>query len=55
MKAYIRYKEWWIDTQAPQLVPSLYWGNTEEDAFKQNLANMGLYLLMETLVEYEDK
>lgn len=54
MKAYIAYKEWWIEFQASDLIPSLYWGDTPEDAFRQHIADMGLYKLMETLVDWDE-
>jgi len=55
MKAYREYKKWWIQFQALSLVPSLYWGETEEDAFKQHIADMGLYKLMETLADWDEE
>ncbi len=54
MKAYTAYKTWWIEHQAPNLVPSLYWGQTAEEAFRQHIADMGLYKLMETLVDWDE-
>ena len=54
MKAYVAYKKWWMEWHAPDLIPSLYWGDTPEQAFRQHVNDMGLYRLMETLVGYED-
>lgn len=54
MKAYTSYKNWWTQHQAPNLVPSLYWGQTAEEAFQQHIADMGLYQLMETLVDWDE-
>jgi hypothetical protein len=54
MKTYKLYKEWWIETQAPSLVPSLYWGETSEEAFKYHIKNLGVYGLMEKLLEWEE-
>lgn len=54
MKAYKDYKAWWIEFQAPDHIPSLYWGNTPEKAFEQHIKNMNLYELMETLVDWSD-
>ena len=55
MKAYIAYKAWWIEWKAPELVPSLYWGQTVEEAFERHVRDMGLYKLMECLIDWEDK
>ena len=52
MKAYIEYKAWWIEYQAPDYIPSSYWGKTPEEAFKQHVKDMGLYELMETLLDW---
>ena len=54
MKAYAAYKKWWIECHAPSLIPSLYWGETPEHAFKQHIDDIGLYNLMETLVLWYD-
>ena len=51
MRAYLAYKEWWIDNVAAAEVPSLYYGNTAEQAFKQHVNDLGLYNLMEKLCE----
>jgi hypothetical protein len=53
MESYRKYKEWWIKYQAPYYVPSLYYGETAESAFEQHIKNMGLYELMEILLEQE--
>lgn len=55
MKEYIAYKEWWITHHAPSLIPSLYWGETVEQAFKQHVNDMGLYRLMETLAVWSEE
>ncbi len=55
MKTYISYKTWWIDNVAYTLIPSLYWGTTTEQAFKQHVQNLGVYGLMETLASWNDK
>lgn len=49
MKAYLAYKEWWIDNVAPAEIPSVYFGDTPEQAFRQHVNDLGLYNLMETL------
>jgi hypothetical protein len=49
MKAYLAYKQWWIDNVAPAEFPSEYFGDTPEQAFKQHVNDLGLYNLMETL------
>ena len=55
MKAYIDYKAWWIDTQAPHKVPSLYWGDSSEQAFAVHVSELSLYELMELLVEWHQE
>jgi hypothetical protein len=54
METYKLYKQWWIETQAPSLVPSLYWGETSEEAFKYHVKNLGVYGLMEKLLEWKE-
>jgi hypothetical protein len=54
MKTYKLYKQWWIDNVAYTLIPSLYWGTTTEQAFKQHVQNLGVYGLMEKLLEWEE-
>jgi hypothetical protein len=51
MKEYIAYKAWWIENEAYEKIPSLYWGDTPEQAFKQHIADMGLYALLEQLAK----
>jgi hypothetical protein len=55
MKAYIDYKAWWIETQAPHKVPSLYWGDSSEQAFTVHVSELSLYSLMELLVEWHQE
>jgi hypothetical protein len=55
MKAYTKYKEWWIKREAPSKVPSLYWGETAEQAFGQHVSMLGLYSLMEILEAWDDE
>ena len=48
-KAYITYKEWWIDWYySDGFKPGA------EGAFEQHIEDIGLYGLMETLVVWED-
>jgi hypothetical protein len=54
METYKLYKQWWIDNVAYTLIPSLYWGTTTEQAFKQHVQNLGVYGLMEKLLEWEE-
>jgi hypothetical protein len=54
MKAYVNYKSYWISTQAPSRVPSLYWGHKAEEAFQRHVTDLGVYKLMETLIGWED-
>jgi len=54
MKAYIAYKKWWIEYEAPSKIPSSYWGDTPEQAFRQHITDMGLYRLMEMLAEWPE-
>lgn len=55
MKAYSNYKSWWIKHIAPANVPSLYWGETAEEAFKQHVTDLGVYGLMEILEDWNDE
>ena len=41
--------------QAPHEIPSLYYGDTPESAFKQHIKDMSLYKLMETLEAWEEE
>jgi hypothetical protein len=52
MKAYITYKKWWIEHQAKDFIPSLYYGEDPETAFRQHITDLGLYGLMETLADW---
>ena len=52
MKEYIAYKEWWLQHVAPSEVPSLYYGDDAEQAFEQHINDLGLYKLMEMLVNW---
>jgi hypothetical protein len=52
MQAYIDYKAWWIETQTHHKVPSLYWGDSSEQAFAVHVSELSLYELMELLVEW---
>ena len=55
MSSYARYKQWWIKHEAPHLVPSLYYGDTPEIAFREHIKKMSLYELMETLQDWEEE
>lgn len=55
METYRSYKDWWMETQAPSCIPSLYWGNTKEEAFRQHVSDLGLYALLEKLDEWSEK
>jgi len=55
MTNYGRYKKWWIKHQASYEIPSLYYGDTPESAFRQHIKDMGLYDLMETLENWEEE
>jgi hypothetical protein len=55
MNSYARYKQWWIEHEAPHVVPSLYYGDTPEIAFREHIEKMGLYELMETLQDWEEE
>ncbi len=54
MKTYTNYKKWWIENIAPRHVPSLYYGNTVEQAFETYVKGLGLYNLMEALADWQD-
>jgi hypothetical protein len=53
MKAYIDYKAWWIDTQAPHIDPNFT--ADPEEMFKEHVNKLGLYGLMELLVEWHQE
>ena len=55
MSSYSQYKKWWMKHQAPHEIPSFYYGDTPEKAFKQHIKDMSLYQLMETLEAWEEK
>lgn len=55
MKAYREYKEWWIIHVAAAEIPSLYYGTTPEEAFKQHVKDLGLYGLMEKLDKWSEE
>jgi hypothetical protein len=55
MKAYTNYKKWWLEYEAPSKVPSLYWGQSAEEAFSQHISILGLYGLMEILKDIFDE
>lgn len=55
MTNYALYKKWWIEHEAPHKIPSLYYGDTPETAFKQHIQDMGLYELMETLENWNEE
>jgi hypothetical protein len=54
MKAYTAYKNWWKKTQAPGLIPSLYWGETVDAAFEVHVSQLGLFKLMEKLERWNE-
>lgn len=55
MNSYSQYKKWWMKHQAPHEIPSLYYGDTPESAFKQHIKDMSVYKLMETLEGWEEE
>lgn len=55
MSSYARYKQWWIKHEAPHVVPSLYYGDTPEIAFRQHIKDMSIYELMETLEDWKEE
>ena len=55
MSSYARYKKWWIEHQAKDFIPSLYYGDTPEIAFREHIKNMSLFELMETLEDWEEE
>jgi hypothetical protein len=54
MNAYIGYKEWWIDTQAPHGTYSQR-DQTSEEIFADHVNELGLYELMERLVDWNEE
>jgi hypothetical protein len=55
MSSYARYKKWWIEHEAPHNIPSLYYGDTPEIAFRQHVGEMNSYELMETLEDWKEE
>lgn len=55
MSNYARYKKWWIENQAKDFIPSLYYGDDPETAFRQHINDMSSYELMETLEDWSEK
>lgn len=55
METYRSYKDWWMETQAPSCIPSLYWGNTKEEAFRQHVSDLGLYALLENILALDPR
>lgn len=55
MSNYARYKKWWIEHQAKDFIPSLYYGNDPETAFRQHINDMSSYELMKTLEDWKEE
>ena len=55
MSNYARYKKWWIEYQAKDFIPSLYYGDDPETAFRQHVDGMSIYELMETLEDWDEE
>lgn len=55
MSSYARYKKWWIEHQAKNFIPSLYYGDDPEVAFRQHIKDMNSYELMETLEDWGEE
>lgn len=55
MKEYVAYKKWWIKHQAPHHIPSLFWGDDAETAFREHVNQMGLYQMLETLIDWSEE
>lgn len=57
MKAYLKYKEWWIETQSQYYKDSdeMFADDSDEDIFKRYVNQMSLYELMETLAVWEEE
>lgn len=55
MKEYTAYKNWWKATQAPGLIPSLFWGETADQAFQVHVSNMSVYEFMEKLERWSEE
>ncbi len=55
MNSYTRYKEWWIEHQAPHEPPPLHYKDTPETQFEEHINKMSSFELMETLEAWEEK
>jgi hypothetical protein len=55
MSSYTRYKEWWIEHQAPHEAPPLHYKDTSETQFEEHINKMSLFELMETLEAWEEE
>lgn len=55
MKEYIKYKAWWIENHALNKIPSLYWGDTAEQAFAVHVSEFTLYEFMERLADWSEE
>lgn len=55
IKSYIAYKKWWIEHHSYHYVGSPDWGHTPEECFETHVNEIGLYTLMETLVNWVDE
>jgi hypothetical protein len=55
MSNYTRYKEWWIEHQAPHEAPPLHYKDTPEIQFEEHINKMSLFELMETLENWGEK
>lgn len=56
MKEYLLYRKWWFENEAIHLpIPSHYWGETEEEAFKNHINSMTHYELFEHLANFKEK
>ncbi len=55
MTPYARYKEWWIEHQAPHEPAPLHYKDTPETQFEEHINKMSLFELMETLEAWEEE
>jgi hypothetical protein len=55
MIPYARYKQWWIDHQAPHEAPSRHYKDTPETQFEEHINKMSLFELMETLENWGEE
>lgn len=55
LETYKKYKQWWLMNKASDMVPTLYWGETQEQAFIVHMSEMSTYDFMELMLDWENR